>query len=446
MRIRVFGWSFGLAFAGMILVCCEAEVREARSGPIAVIVPDPADRPADKPAAETVDPTYRVVAEVEHGRVEDHRGLRVLRLWGTPAERGAAHAELLADEILELARKELSARFAERPKLLNKARLLLPSLVKYPKNVGAEIKALFAGLEGHAGGLALAEFGRDLDLLDLQLINAMDILAVMGCSGMTLWGDQVEGGGVLTGRNFDWRLTGDYMVDSALLIVQHPADGKAFAAVSWPGYVGAVTGVNEDGVATFLHVGNSERGDLPVPGRMPTAVAAREILRDSEVSDAFEAAHEFLRETSAPAGYLTRVVLPRIGKGQPARVFEADRTRVTWRAEASHCVVTNHFLSRKGERNVSTDSKVRRQALLVAIGKSLEGGGKASVADVWTYLASVDRGGANFGTLHSLVFRNDPWVFELAIAEFDAATGVKPATRSTRRYRLPRAQVFASVK
>ncbi|MEE2887160.1 MAG: C45 family peptidase [Planctomycetota bacterium] len=448
MHIRVFGLSVGSLFLGLALPGC---VVESDGGYQLAI-----QQGAKKPAAKLAEPRFRVVEKVEHGRLEDHDGLQVLRLWGTPTERGLAHARLLGREIVEMGQRELAARFARKKDSLQRARVALPAIVKFPKDVGEEIKALFAGIQQLGVDLHMTTFGRDLDLLDLEMINAMDILTVMGCSGATLWDDQVEGGGVLTGRNFDWKLTGPYMVDRCILLVQHPHEGKAFASIAWPGYVGVVTGINEDGVATFLHVGNSKADSMPLPGCIPTAMAARETLRDSDVSDAYEAASEFLRETSAPRGYLTRVVLPTSVAGQPARVFEADRARVSWREPAPYCVVTNHFLSRKGERRVSKDSRHRRQGILAEIDKTLADGGKATVADMWSYLRSVDRGIAaarkykrpkraalRAGTLHSLVFRNDPWVFELGIGEFDATEGITAATRSGRRYCLARDQVFA---
>jgi hypothetical protein len=442
MHIRVFAPFFGCLVVGLAAGGCQIAPTGPRETQVA-----------------SASHASRVTKAVPHGRIEDHDGLQVLRLWGTPVERGRAHAALLGPEIVAMGRGELAARFTKKKDLLKRARRALPAIVKFPKDVRAEIKALFQGLQDSGTDMRMPVFGREMDLLDLEMINAMDILAMMGCSGITLWDEQVEGGGVLTGRNFDWRLTGPYMVDRCMLLVQHPHEGKSFASVAWPGYVGVVTGVNEDGIAIFLHVGNSGGKALPLPGSMPTAMAARETLRDTDVSDAYEAAGEFLRETSAPRGYLTRVVLPTSAEGQPARVFEVDRSKVTWRSAAPHCVVTNHFLSRKNGLKISADSRQRRQSLLADLQATLQGGGKATVTDMWRYLRSVDRGidaarrlkkrskrARRSGTLHSLVFRNDPWVFELRIGEFDKAVGITAATRSGRHYRLTRAQIFTPPK
>ena len=210
----------------------------------------------DAPAA----PAFEIQKAVEHGRIEDHDGLRLIRLWGSPKERGRAHGLLLGNEVIDLMRRELTAQFGHQKSQLARARMLLPLMVAYPKDYHVELAEVFKAVKEQELDLALPGFDRNLDLKDLLLLNAMDLVAQMGCSGFTVSGDQVEGGGVLTARNFDWPITGPYLVENCCLIVQHPKDGAAFASVAWPGYVGTITGVNEHGVATFLHFGDSGGG------------------------------------------------------------------------------------------------------------------------------------------------------------------------------------------
>ena len=63
-------------------------------------------------------------------------------------------------------------------------------------------------------------------------------------------------------------------------------------------------------------------------------------------------------------------------------------------------------------------------------------------AEAWQILASVERGGGHhFGTLHSLVFRHEPWHFEMRVADHEES-GLVAAPSSSRRYRLTREQVF----
>ncbi|MCA8976544.1 MAG: hypothetical protein KDC98_17620, partial [Planctomycetes bacterium] len=58
-----------------------------------------------------------------HGRIEDlGGGLELLRVWGTPEERGYAHGSLLADKIVSSAIAEFTARFARQQPMLELAR------------------------------------------------------------------------------------------------------------------------------------------------------------------------------------------------------------------------------------------------------------------------------------------------------------------------------------
>ena len=160
----------------------------------------------------------------------------MVHLWGTPEQRGRAHAELLGDEIAQLIRLEFDFRFGRRPQLLALARGMLRRLVRYPDAMLVELTTIFATMKASGADLLMAAFKRDMDLRDLLLVNALDIFGTMGCSGFTVWGERVAGGGVLTCRNFDWPVSGNYLVDNCFLLVQHPHQGQSFATLTWPGY------------------------------------------------------------------------------------------------------------------------------------------------------------------------------------------------------------------
>lgn len=387
-----------------------------------------------------------------HGRVEDlGDGLKLLRTWGTPEERGYAHGFLLGEQIAEVGIAEFTARFSRRKPLLELARKSLDRLIDYPEDVAAEIAAVYRGLVDSGADRAMPAIGRDFDLVDLKVANALDVFGLMGCSGVTVWGGRVDGGGVLTARNFDWPYTGRHVLDGTILLVQHLPGGVATASVTWPGYVPIVTGISSEGVAAFLHVGSARFTLTPEPGSWPTAVAARRALEDlraaNPAEDSFGAAQELLSYTSPPAGFLTRVVLPAVpAAGPPVAVFEADAKKcVRGGAIGDFSVVTNHFFVREDGRGTGRDSAGRKDRLCDGIGECFDGGdSKVSVAEAWDLLTSVERGGGRrFGTLHSLVFRHDPWCFELRIGTLEDGR-IVAATSSARRFALTREQVFGA--
>ena len=388
---------------------------------------------------------WTVREKVSHGRVEDHAGLRVVHLWGTPEQRGRAHAQLLGTEIAALMRSEFDYRFGRIPQMLVLARRMLPRLVRYPDHMRTELRTLFQTMKASGADLSLPTFNRDIDLTDLLVVNALDVFATMGCSGFTLWDDRVAGGGVLTCRNFDWPVSGVHLVDNCILLVQHPDQGQSFATVTWPGYVMAVTGVNSDGVCVFLHVGNGRRTLAPRKACLPTATAARQILEGATVTNGFQLARRLLAETSPPASYLTRVVLPATPAGEPGpvRVFEADFREVQERKEERLCVVTNHFTTAGDPAEAGPDSGGRYRKLTNCLDEYLGAQDhRVSAAEAWQALARVQKSGRRFASLHSMVFRRTPWVFELGLGEMDAQRRVQGAPGSPRRYRLQREGVF----
>ena len=383
-----------------------------------------------------------------HGRVERHGDLRVLRLWGTPAERGYAHGRLLGDEMVAVLSAELSARFARRRALLEQVRSALPRLIEYPEDIAIELDALWQGVLDAGVARRMPDLERDLDKTDLLVANALDVFGLMGCSSFTVWGERAAGGGVLTARNFDWPFTGDHLLDSTILIVQELANGSAVASVAWPGYVGTVTGVSRDGMAAYLHVGSAKISLTPEPSSWPSAIATRRILRHGPAKGAehvYRNAVELLEYTSPPVGFLTHVVLPAVPKNEsPFAVFEADTkdcVRSDLRGDA--CVLTNHFLTREDGRRASSDSKERRVIVSDGIKRCFAAEDRrVDVDEAWQLLSKVERGGGHdFGTLHSLVFRHQPWHFELRLADH-RQDGLVAAPSSTKRIVLTREQVF----
>jgi hypothetical protein len=407
---------------------------------------------AQAPTTPTASATGATAAPIAkrpvRGRVEDLGGLTLLRVQGTPAERGYAHGFLLGEQVAAVAIAEFEARFAKQQPLLQMARDAVGRLIEYPEDVAAELVALYAGLVDRQVDLKMPTLGRPFDLVDLQVANALDVFGLMGCSGFTVWGQRVVDGGVLTGRNFDWPCTGPHLVDRTILLVQHLPDGRATASVTWPGYVATVTGVSRDGLAAFLHVGSAKISRTPEPSSWPTAVAARAILEQvgaaMPAAEAIAKAKDLIGYTSPPAGYLTRLVLPVVPQGgAPEVVFETDvKSSVAVTAGDAMRVVTNHFVQRQDGREASPDSRDREAEVTRCLGTCFTGGdSKVSIDEAWAALATVERGNRRFGTLHALVFRHEPWCFELRIGTV-GDKGIVPAPSSARRHTLTREQVF----
>mgnify|MGYP003343968037 CR=1 FL=1 len=166
------------------------------------------------------------------------------------------------------------------------------------------------------------------------------------------------------------------------------------------------------------------------------------MLFRSEVAAAWQEIEKLLEHTSPPAGYLTHVVMPTVPKGgSPAAVFETDSKDSALGGDgagaATGLVLTNHFQVRQDGRGASKDSLSREKELHDGIAGCLAVEDKVvSIEKAWRLLTGVERGRkSSLGTLHSLVFRHEPWCFELRVAAVVDELLV-PAPSSARRITL----------
>ena len=175
---------------------------------------------------------------------------------------------------------------------------------------------------------------------------------------------------------------------------------------------------------------------------MPTATAVRKVLSELGGDELAGRAEEIMSKTSPPSSYITRFVLPQPqGDAPPLAIFEVETDSLQQRDVEGPCVVTNHFGSHEG----SSDSEGRFASLSDDVSECFRDGDQmVSVEEAWAAIRAVDRSGQRFATLHSVVFRAEPWVFEIAIGEVDGSGNVTAAPRSGRRHRLARDQVFAA--
>jgi len=83
-----------------------------------------------------------------------------------------------------------------------------------------------------------------------------------GCSNLTSWGDATANAPELLGetvidRNLDW-VNNPYLINNALIVIWVTGDPlkQSFITFGYAGMIGALSGMNESGVATFQNMGN----------------------------------------------------------------------------------------------------------------------------------------------------------------------------------------------
>jgi len=105
--------------------------------------------------------------------------------------------------------------------------------------------------------------------------HALQNLMLVGCTSFGAWGDKTADGSMLIGRNFDFWV-GDKFAENKIVAFYNPGKGHKFAFITWGGFAGVVSGMNEKGLTVTI---NAARSDIPGGAATPVSLVAREVLQ-----------------------------------------------------------------------------------------------------------------------------------------------------------------------
>jgi isopenicillin-N N-acyltransferase-like protein len=105
--------------------------------------------------------------------------------------------------------------------------------------------------------------------------HAVQNLALVGCTSFGTWGSMSEDSTMIIGRNFDFYV-GDKFAEDKIVAFFNPTKGHKFMTVTWGGFVGAVSGMNDQGVSVTI---NAAKTSLPTGSATPVSIVTREILQ-----------------------------------------------------------------------------------------------------------------------------------------------------------------------
>jgi predicted choloylglycine hydrolase len=266
--------------------------------------------------------------ELEHGSLRMVDGVPLVRVRGTSREQGRALGTLVgvqAAETFNLYMRYFCPDFAGDLKLAREMESRMPQWFR------DEMK----------GFSETSELTYDEVLLGQTFL---DIHKVALCSTICAHDSATQTGEILMGRNLDFPSLD--IADQANIVVVHEADPESqtrtFASVTWPGFLGCLTGLNEAGLALsmMLVYGHSRREHL---NGLPFPLVFRTVMQNCAT---VAQAAQYLE--TKPYCTTTNLILGDAGRHGARFQLHPDHPVVEHTsAENPAIACTNHYLDRR---------------------------------------------------------------------------------------------------
>lgn len=284
--VRFFGWSFAVFAALLIgfLIYYNAVTR--------ITPPRVEDRTALEWKREEADTTLYLVHE--NWLHKSNTGLWELYLEGDAFERGAASGNLCKELLYE---QEVA--FTDKLKQMvpdeNYIKFLKYIIAWFNRNledyIPLEYQLEIYG-ESFFGPEEFEYIGKNYPRMlnyhaSHDIGHALANANMVGCTSFSARDGATENGALILGRNFDFTMGDDFARHKIVLFIS-PDSGYNHAFVTWPGFMGAVSGMNEKGLTVTL---NAAPSGIPKSAKTPISILAREILQyASNIEEAIEIA------------------------------------------------------------------------------------------------------------------------------------------------------------
>lgn len=187
--------------------------------------------------------------------------------------------------------------------------------------------------------------------------HALQNLMLVGCTSFGAWGAKTETGAMILGRNFDFWV-GDEFARNKIVEFVRPDSGYNFAFVTWGGFIGVVSGMNDKGLTVTI---NAAKSGIPTDAATPVSLVAREILQYAgNIQEAIAIAHK--RTMFVSESFL-------VGSAADHKSVIIEKTPDTlavYDPASDHIVCTNHYQSKlfqtqkKNEEQMANSASVYR--------------------------------------------------------------------------------------
>lgn len=237
------------------------------------------------PTLPPVTGSRHLIATEGKGRLEDYDGTRVLFLAGTPEETGHQHGVLLKKEIRRVVDRVLYGVGVGSS--FEKGRWFFGEIEEAVRRTGPFIDPR------HLREMDAIATAAGVQSEEIRLSNFFPEL--FHCSGFALLGKATPDGKLYHGRILDY-MRGAGLEENAVVVVTRPEKGNAWVNITYAGFTGSVTAMNEKKLCVGEMGG---RGEGKWDGK-PMAQLVREVMENTSTIDE---ALDYMRRTPRTCEY-----------------------------------------------------------------------------------------------------------------------------------------------
>lgn len=380
--------------------------------------PDIADRSAEQGERQRLD-TFTYTLGKDWIR-KGPEGLYEMYTSGGPFERGVASGKLGRELI---AYQE--AAFTEQIRKMVPA----PGYLKFLKYVvgflNRDLKAhVLPEYQEEIYGLSLSasdsfqwigsNYARQLNYHAAHDIgHALQNMMLVGCTSFAAWDGKTQSGDLLVGRNFDFWV-GDRFAENKIVSFVEPDKGYKFASITWGGFIGVVSGMNEKGLTVTI---NAAKSGIPMGAATPVSLVAREVLQyASNIDEAVAIAHKrkmFVSESFLVASAADHASVVIEKTPDTLDVYRSGGTEITCTNHYQSPLLKDQAQNQEQMRNSASVYRYERTQELLKSAYPLTPSKVAAILRDYKGLADEDIGLGNelalnqFMAHHSVIFRPD---------------------------------------
>lgn len=305
-------------------------------------VPEIKDRSVEKLRVEVISPDFRRIGNNWLRKSES--GLWEMYVEGDGFERGVINGKLTKDlaEMQETVFLNQIKELVPSEKYLN----FLKYFVAYfnrnmPEHISKEYQDEIYGVSLSASDKfdrLAPKYYRILNYHSAHDIGhaLQDKNMAVGCTSFGVWKNRTEDGKLLLGRNFDF-FAGDDFAKNKIVCFTKPTTGYKFMYVTWAGFTGVVSGMNDKGLTVTI---NASKSDIPKSAATPISLLAKEILQYAKtISEAYEIALK--RQT-----FVSESILIGSALDKGAAIIEKTPSKTNLYSEnGEELICSNHYRS-----------------------------------------------------------------------------------------------------